>query len=113
MRVSPTQRTLKWLRSEGYTVGITERWNTFARIRQDLFGFCDLVCLKEGEPITAVQTTSGANHAARREKVLGIAAAKLWAERGRIWIVSWAKQGARGKRKLWTVRCEEIGINDF
>jgi hypothetical protein len=41
MATSPTQLSLKKLREEGYTVAVVEHWNSFARIRQDLFGFID------------------------------------------------------------------------
>ena len=54
---SPTQRSLKHLREQGYTVAIVEHWNAFARLRQDLFGFIDLLALRDGETL-AVQTTS-------------------------------------------------------
>ena len=66
--MSPTSRSLKWLRDKGYTVAITERWNSYAKVRVDLFGFADLLCLGDGE-IIAVQVTSGANHSARRDKL--------------------------------------------
>ena len=45
MATSPTQLSLKKLREEGYTVAVVEHWNSFARIRQDLFGFIDLLAL--------------------------------------------------------------------
>jgi hypothetical protein len=32
---------------------------------------------------------------------------------GRFEVVSWAKRGARGKRKVWTVRREELTIADL
>lgn len=106
---SPTQRSLDELRKRGYTVAITERWNPFAKIRQDIFGFIDLLCFK-GNEILAVQTTSGANVSARIEKIKGIQAAALWIESPtrRLIVHGWAKQGARGERKLWTLREVEI-----
>ena len=55
--MSPTQRSLKYLRDEGWTVAITEKWNPHVRIRQDLFGFIDLLAIRKGETL-AVQTTS-------------------------------------------------------
>lgn len=55
--MTPTQRSLAYLREQGYTVAIVERWNPFARIRQDLFGFVDLLAIRKGETL-AVQTTS-------------------------------------------------------
>ncbi len=109
MPTSPTQRSLKHLRDQGYTVAVTERWNPFARIRQDLFGFIDLLCFK-GNEILAVQTTSAANISARVAKIRGIQAASLWLESPtrRIVVQGWAKRGERGKRKVWTVREVEI-----
>lgn len=65
---SPTQRSLKHLRDLGYRVAIVEHWNPFARIRNDLFGFIDLLAIKDGETL-AVQTTSRGNVAARVAKI--------------------------------------------
>lgn len=59
---SPTQRSLAKLRADGYTVAIVERWNPHAQIRQDLFGFVDLLAIREGETL-AVQACSGAGGA--------------------------------------------------
>ena len=55
---SPTQRSLKYLRNLGYHCSIVERWNPHTRIRQDLFGFADLLCIKEGFSPLLVQVTS-------------------------------------------------------
>ena len=55
--MTPTQRSLALLREEGYTVAIVEKWNPHVRIRQDLFGFIDLLAIRKGETL-AVQTTS-------------------------------------------------------
>ena len=42
----PTQRTLARLRQEGaLEVAIVEHWNPHARIRQDLFGFIDILAI--------------------------------------------------------------------
>ncbi len=35
--MSPTQRTLAFLRKQGYTAAITERWNQFAHICRALW----------------------------------------------------------------------------
>lgn len=67
-KVTPTQRSLKYLREEGYTVAITEHWNSFARRRVDLWGFCDLVAIRKGETL-CVQTTSASNVSARVKKI--------------------------------------------
>lgn len=62
--MSPTERTLRYLRKLGYTATVTERWNAFAKIRQDLFGFVDVLAVKPGETL-GVQCTS-ADHVAHR-----------------------------------------------
>jgi len=56
--MSPTQRSLKYLRALGYHCAIVERWNHHTKIRQDLFGFADLLCIKKGCSPLLVQVTS-------------------------------------------------------
>lgn len=68
MAKTPTQRTLAEMRSRGYACEVVERWSPFARIRQDLFGFIDVLCLGENEVI-GVQATSAGNVAARVRKI--------------------------------------------
>lgn len=114
---SPTQRTLKYLRDLGYVAGVTEKWNPHAKIRQDLFGFVDLIYLcGPASVIAAVQTTSGANHASRRTKVLGNPAARRWVEcGGRIEVWSWSAKKVKrgGKRVHYVPRIETLNLNDF
>ena len=68
LATSPTQLSLKLLRDQGYTVAIVEHWNSFARIRQDLFGFIDILALK-GKEVLAVQNTTATNMSARVTKI--------------------------------------------
>lgn len=69
MKTSPTQRTLKKLRDAGYTCAITEHWNPFARQRQDLFGFIDILAIK-GKDILGIQTTTATNLSTRVKKII-------------------------------------------
>lgn len=69
MPESPCTRSLKLLRSQGYRVGVVERWNPHARIRQDLFGIIDLVAIRKGHNTLGVQTTSYSNVSARVAKI--------------------------------------------
>ena len=109
-RSSPTQRSLALLRRRGYTVAIGEKWNPHARVRQDLFGFGDLLACGDGR-IFLVQCTSGDNHSKRRRKIQSAKEARRWLQSGgKILILSWAKQGPRGKRKLWIPREEWVVI---
>jgi len=100
---SPTQRSRDWLKKRGIESQIVERWNSFARIRQDLFGFVDIVAVEAR--IIAIQVTSGTNVAARINKIFDEPRAKAWlAAGGLIEVHGWRKTGAAGKRKLWNLR---------
>lgn len=106
--MSPTQRSLAHLKELGYQAKVVERWNSFAKIRQDLFGG-DLLALKPGEPVLIIQATTGSHHAARREKLEAAGFITLWTSAGAVLeIWSWAKQGPQGKRKAWTLRREAL-----
>lgn len=97
--MSPTQLTLKLLRDEGYTVAVVEHWNAFTRRRNDLFGFIDILGLRDGETI-AVQATSYSNVSARVNKIaehenVGVVRKAGW----RIAVHGWRKVKNR-----WTCR---------
>ena len=68
--VSPTQRTLKRLRDSGdyALIQVVEKWNPFARIRQDLWNFDILAITNDGET-EAIQVTTKANVNARINKI--------------------------------------------
>jgi hypothetical protein len=106
---SPTSRTLAKLKELGMVAYVSERWNPFAKIRQDAFGFCDVIGLHESAGIYFIQACAGASHSARRNKVLAEPRAAVAAKAGaRVEVWSWAKQGARGERKEWTLRREDL-----
>ena len=57
--LSPTQRTLAAMREQGRICGIVEKFNSFSGkfgIRQDLFGFIDIICIDPVLGIVAVQS---------------------------------------------------------
>ncbi len=68
MPKSPTQRALAILRGHDYVAAVTEQWNPHARVRQDLFGFCDVLAVRPGTTL-AVQATSASNVASRFAKL--------------------------------------------
>jgi hypothetical protein len=55
--VSPTQRSLKHLREQGYLAWVVEHWDSFSKRRKDLWGWCDILAIRENE-VLAVQVTS-------------------------------------------------------
>jgi len=114
--MSPTQRSLKLLRSQGWTCWITEHWNPHAGIRQDLFGFADLVALAK-DNVLLVQTTSGSHVSARIEKIRQNPIALLWLSSPTRWLVihGWRKPA---KSRSWVCRTVHLrktvdGITTF
>jgi len=81
---SPTQRTLEYLRKQGWTPDVCERWlpamatpakgqqpALFRLVRRkDLWGFGDVIAIAPDEQPLIVQCTSGSNTAARVSKML-------------------------------------------
>lgn len=65
---SPTQRSLKHLRKLGYLAEVTEKTIPRVFIKKDLFGFIDILAIRDGE-VLGVQATSGDNVAARVTKI--------------------------------------------
>lgn len=107
---SPTQRSLKYLRSQGGIVDVCERYIAAIRQRKDLFGFGDLVHV-QGDFVTLIQTTSRSNMNARVKKIKEeCPMAKQWlaSPMRKIVVHGWAKRGARGKRKMWQLDTIEI-----
>lgn len=111
--MSPTARTLKLLRDEGYLCQVVEHWNAFARRRVDLFGVIDVVAMRAGEVgLLGVQCTSAANAASRLTKARETPALGVWLScANRFEVHSWGKRGGRGERKLWT--CERRTLDEI
>lgn len=113
--MSPTQRTLKLLREEGYHARVVEHWNMYARIRQDLWGG-DVIALKVGEPVLLVQCTTQDHASERVKKLAGIKEAVDWSRNAPFCVLEvwgWRKVGDRGKRKTWQVdrrRLTSLGV---
>ena len=88
--LTPTQRTLAYLREEGYLCAVVEHWNSWARIRQDLFGFIDILAIKKDETLAVQCTSTGV--AARVKKIQESEYLSRVREAGwKILIVGWSK----------------------
>jgi len=114
---SPTQYAVEECRARGWVPGIVEKWNPHAQIRQDLWGWCDIVALdpRRGET-HFIQVTTGSNHAARRVKILawehlhGLTSqptvrAHVWSYSKR---VVYRKDGSKAKRPARVLREETV-----
>ena len=96
--ITPTQRTLAEIRKRVDHVAIVEKWNSHCRIRQDLFGFADLISF-DREDVHLWQVTAGAV-AARIAKIKELDVAKHWvASPNRyLFVVGWRKLKPRGTK---------------
>ena len=93
--LSPTQRTLAYLREQGYLCAIVEKWNPHVKIRQDLFGFIDILAIKKDETLAVQCTSTGV--AARVKKIQESEYLSRVREAGwKILIVGWSKN-SKGK----------------
>ena len=101
--MSPTQRTLALLREQGYHAEVVEHFNSFTRRRHDLWGWCDILAIREGE-ILAVQCTS-TGVSSRIKKIQESPTLPLVRKAGiNIWVVGWRKN-SKGK---YVNRIEDI-----
>jgi hypothetical protein len=96
---------LRLLRAEGFLVAVAEKWLAHAGVRQDLFGFIDLVGVHARDGVfLAVQTTSDSNLASRLAKVRSCPEAAIWIRAGgRVECHGWSKRGGK-----WT--CRRIAV---
>lgn len=105
---SPTKLSLAELRKRGYMAAVVEKFNSFIKIRQDLFGILDIIAVHPiKKEVLGIQATSekGGNVSKHQKKIEGNKNLETWLQSGckfEIW--GWAKKGKAGKRKLWTLR---------
>ena len=100
MKTSPTQLSLRELRKTCQAVQVVEKWNPHARIRQDLFGFIDILAICGSETI-AVQSTSWANVPARARKIAESELLPAVREAGwKILIHGWRKNAKTNRYEL-------------
>jgi hypothetical protein len=113
--ISATQRTLKEMRRLGYRTAIVEKWNPHAFVRQDLYGIIDVLGIK-ARKILGIQSTTRANTGAHVHKLLedNRQALSDWLDAGGLFeLWSWAKVGAKGKRKHWEVARRTFTMDDL
>ena len=112
---STSARTMAYLRTQGYTVGDTQKpWNPYTKKRTDLFGIFD--CLAFNDEVTlGVQACGSTDFAEHRRKMLASSVLKPWCMSNRkAVLIGWSKRVARGKNgkkmkvKRWTPRIEYL-----
>jgi len=121
-KLSPTSRTLNYIRKQGWTADIVERWipmptHPARGFRRDYLKFADLIALGEGG-IIAVQSCGQAfsgHHRKITEDDEVVENVKLWLNSGgRLLLIGWRKvlKNRKGKMKYWTPRIREYHIDN-
>lgn len=114
MASSPTQRTLAECVRRGWRACVVEKWIAQAGRRIDAFGFGDILAIDQRTGSMLIQATSTDNMSARVAKIRGECkqAATDWLRAGnRIEVWGWAKRGAAGTRKVWTLRIVSLTLD--
>lgn len=118
--LSPTQRTLRELRNQGRICGIVERFNAYAGphgLRQDLFGFIDIIALDTQRGIVAIQSCGSAfsAHLKKITEERNDACFEWLRCGGKVELWGWRKiKLSRGGKALrWTPRVKEITLEDL
>ncbi len=121
MGISPTSRTLEYIRSQGWIADIVERFNPYAGKfgrRKDMFGFGDIIAMGEGS-IIAIQSCGQAfsEHCRKiTQDKLVAPNAFLWMKNGgRLMLIGWRKIKLHrgGKAMRWSPRIKEFSISDI
>lgn len=100
MATKSIQRSLKLIKEYGWHFWITEHWNQYSRRREDLYGFCDILCM-DGIRTIAIQAC-GADLASHREKLRENEYVLPWLESREIQIWSFRKlKKVRGKKATY------------
>ena len=117
MATSPTQRTIKHLKDQGGIPGIVERFNRFAGpfgIRQDLFGFIDIINISP-EGIEAIQSC-GQGFSTHIKKMTEDRNEAMyeWLKHATVQLIGWRKVKLKrgGKATRWKPRIAIFWLED-
>ena len=111
--ISPTQRTLKAMRNQGRECGIVEKFQQYGGkfgVRQDLFGFIDIIAIDPQKGIVAIQST-GQDWSGHINKIMSLEEIVVkWLEHAPLELWAWrkVKKVRGGKAMIWKPR-----IGDF
>lgn len=116
--LSPTQRTLKELKEQGFVCDIVEKWNAYAKRRKDLFGIVDILALDPTRGFLGVQCT-GNDYSGHLKKLTEEKAQEcmdwLSTPGGCLELWAWRRVKVKrgGKAKIWRPRIKILTLDDF
>jgi hypothetical protein len=108
--MTPTARSLAYLRRRGYLADVAERWIPGANIRRDLFGCIDIAAIgRDLAGVLGVQATTIGNMSSRLAKARALPALRTWLAAGnRFEVWGWAKRGRRWAVKIVAVQAGDL-----
>jgi hypothetical protein len=108
--MTPTARTLTYLRRLGFIADVCERWLPHAGVRRDLFGFADIIAVHQRDRIIMlVQTTTTGHMAHRLAKAKARHELLAWLRSGgQFQVHGWEQRGSR-----WTCRRVDVAAEDL
>lgn len=107
------------LRKDHWLVGITEHYNFYGKVRQDLFGFADLLCIKPPDTLAVQITDSGGNAQHIRDVIASVPAKVFLLAGNKIEIWAWRElikknlDGSKSKRCKWKEKITKIVYEDI
>jgi hypothetical protein len=108
-----TQKTLKYMRDLGYSVGMVERFIRFPPPgrRVDLYGIIDLLACDENSTI-GVQSC-GQDFREHQRKIMDGEYTAMWISNNdrELWVIGWRKllKKKGGKLRIWVPRVARLG----
>ena len=110
MAASPTERTLKYLRKQGYLCEVVEKRVPMVNITRDLFGFADIFAVRDQDQAhLLVQTTTLVHISTRLKKAMALPSLLTWLRSGgRFEVHGWYK-----KDGLWQVERRVVTLEDL
>ena len=124
--ISPTQRTIAYLKNQGLICGVVERWIPNPKlpgggIRSDLFGFIDIITISQADGIMGIQSC-GSSYSEHYKKITVDKQdeVRAWLEAGgKLQLISWRKlkrknkDGSYSKAYEWKPRIKQITLDDL
>ena len=112
--MTPTQRSIKYLKDQGRLCAIVERFNAYAGpfgIRQDAFGFIDILAIDSVDGIVAVQSC-GQAFSEHIKKMTEERNENMyeWLKHAKVELIAWRKVKLKkgGKAMRWKPRIADF-----
>lgn len=110
--MTPTARTVQFLRRQGYLAAVVESWIPRANLRRDLFGLADVLAVHvRDRSVLLVQATSDSNVAARVRKIQGLPVAGELLRAGlavEVW--GWSQRAGRWQARRVPVVLDQVQV---